>query len=56
MFDIGLFVNKEYSVHTHCSLLCLNDKYTFSFRVYARIEQPVNSAKENSQPGCFRSP
>lgn len=26
MFDVDLFVNKEYSAHTHCSLLCLNNK------------------------------
>lgn len=46
MFDIGLFVNKKYSVHIHCS----NNKLLLKFRVSARIEQPVSLVKKKKQP------
>lgn len=46
MFDVNLFANKKYSVHTHCSSSCSNNKLSLQCRVSARIEQPVNAAKK----------
>lgn len=56
MFDINLFVNKKYSVHTHCSLLCSNNKLLLQFRVSARIEEPVNSAQKINTCACAHTP